>query len=248
MGKFDTAPRITKRSLTLEEARRLLAIASPDARILYLVALTTGLRRGELMQLKVSDLNHDTGGLNIRREISKNRLPSMQPLPQSIYEALKESAQGKDPAAPLLAVPSHTTPHFRQDLKRAGIPKWTPEGKLDFHSLRNAYITLILESGANAKEAQPLVRHSTANLTLNTYARTRPKRLSELVESVWNSTISSPGYITEPQREVMVMGNKPELIDNQRTIMVEAPGIEPGSEDLPPSAPTRVFRERFLGR
>jgi len=28
--------------------------------------------------------------------------------------------------------------------------------------------------------------------------------------------------------------------------MVEAPGIEPGSEDLPPIAPTRVFRVCFL--
>jgi integrase len=73
---------------------------------------------------------------------------------------------------------------FSADLRQVGIPKVTDEGKLDFHALRTTYITFLLESDANVKEAMVLARHSTPDLTLNTYARTREKRLSEITETV----------------------------------------------------------------
>ncbi len=223
MQGFDTAPMTQRRALTLEEAQRLLAVASPEARIVYQVALTTGLRRGELMQLKVSDFNHDTGGLNVRREISKNRLPSMQPLPQDLFEALKESAQGKDPDAPMLWVPTHTTDSLRKDLEKAGIKEWTPEGCLVFHSLRYSYITFLDQAGGTAKEQQTLARHSTPTLTMNRYAKTRQGRLSELVEQVGDSINAALGYTTTAQPKIAVMGKAME----SRGLMVEDRGFEP---------------------
>ncbi|MHC5059951.1 MAG: hypothetical protein ACYTFK_02550 [Planctomycetota bacterium] len=63
-------------------------------------------------------------------------------------------------------------------------PKTTSEGKIDFHACRVAYITYILEAGATVKEVQTLARHSKPELTLNTYARTRDARLTELTEKV----------------------------------------------------------------
>jgi hypothetical protein len=45
-------------------------------------------------------------------------------------------------------------------------------------------ITYILEAGATVKEAQVLARHSTPLLTMNTYARTRDSRLTDLTEKV----------------------------------------------------------------
>ena len=55
-----------------------------------------------------------------------------------------------------------------------------PEGKVDFHACRVAYISLLFEAGVSTKEAQTLARHSTLDLTLNTYARTREDRLTKL--------------------------------------------------------------------
>jgi len=55
---------------------------------------------------------------------------------------------------------------------------------VDFHSLRNAFTTLVIDSGANVKEAQSLLRHSTPELTMNVYARARPERLVELADRV----------------------------------------------------------------
>jgi len=60
-----------------------------------------------------------------------------------------------------------------KDLKAADIPKWTPEGKIDFHACRTAYITFVLESGTDLKTAQTLARHSTPDLTMNVYGKAR---------------------------------------------------------------------------
>ena len=71
-----------------------------------------------------------------------------------------------------------------KDMELAGIPKVTSAGKLDFHACRVAFITYVLEAGATVKEAQVLARHSTPLLTMNTYARAKDSRLTDLTEKV----------------------------------------------------------------
>lgn len=55
---------------------------------------------------------------------------------------------------------------------------------MDFHACRLAYINFVIERGATVKEAQALARHSTPDLTMNVYGRTRPERLAETVEKM----------------------------------------------------------------
>ena len=81
-------------------------------------------------------------------------------------------------------MPSNTFRAFDEDLKKAELPKHTPGGKLDFHACRLAYINLVIESGVTVKEAQELARHSTPELTMNTYGRAREERLVAAVEKV----------------------------------------------------------------
>jgi len=69
---------------------------------IFLVALSTGLRRGEDMALKWEDLNLDTGELKVRRQVkrTKGRLVISEPkteesvrtiiLPKSLVSILKE--------------------------------------------------------------------------------------------------------------------------------------------------------------
>lgn len=69
------------------------------------------------------------------------------------------------------------------DFKRAGVTDQLET--LDFHAFgRVGYINLVLDSGARVKEAMELARHSTPDLTLNTYGRTRDERLQEITEKV----------------------------------------------------------------
>jgi hypothetical protein len=51
----------------------------------------------------------------------------------------------------LLYVSSHPGRDLEIDLKAAGIAKWTDDGKVDFHALRVAYVSLVFEAGASTK-------------------------------------------------------------------------------------------------
>jgi len=81
---------------------------------------------------------------------------------------------------------------------RAGIPRRIDGlGKVDFHACRVAYTTLVVESGANVKEAQELLRHSTPQLTMEAYARGRSERLGRVADSVGQMVLGA-GQIAAP--------------------------------------------------
>lgn len=182
MERFDNTPQETRRALTRDEVSRLLGVITPPGRRLtYETALCSGLRANELRSLKVRHLDTERGGLCLERAWTKSRKPGFQPLPGPLVERLAEAADGRPPDAPLLDVPSHPARDLKKDLRRAGVPIETHQGKLDFHALRVTYVTHLFDSGATVKEAQELARHSTPRLTVNVYAKTRPDRLHEVV-------------------------------------------------------------------
>jgi integrase len=193
LKSFDTTPNVRRRAMTPAEIRLLLEHCSPKRRLCYEAAFATGLRAGELRSLKVSNLDVVRGGLTLEAAWTKSRRAGFQPLPAWLVEGLVASAKGKSAEDPLLYVPTHTARDLEEDLKVAGIPKATDEGKADFHSCRVAYVTFVLEAGASVSEAQTLARHATAGLTLNTYARTRNERLSQVAELVGRSLRSTAG-------------------------------------------------------
>src|SRR5437764_10466947 len=57
--------------LTVDQARKLLEVARGSRLdVLLLVALTTGMRRGELVAIHWSDLDVETGVLQVRRNVT----------------------------------------------------------------------------------------------------------------------------------------------------------------------------------
>ena len=97
-------------------------------------------------------------GFKLGAAWTKNRKPGFQPLPSTLVEALKARANGKALTHSLLYVGTNPSRCMEADFKKAGIRKViVGEGKLDFHSSRTAYTTLLFESGATVKEAQELL-------------------------------------------------------------------------------------------
>ena len=207
LRSFNTSPRTRRRAITQDELVRLVGVAPEERELLYEVAVLSGLRAGELRSLAVGHLDVERSGLRLDGEWTKNRRDGFQPLPTALVRRLRSFAEAETaaelyrklrkrtdermaiPEHPLLYVPTHTAREMYRDLRAAGIEKSSPEGKLDFHSLRVAYITFVCEAGATVKEAQEMARHSTPQLTLNTYARARGPRLAELVEQVAEAAI-----------------------------------------------------------
>jgi integrase len=202
IAKFDETPSFERRALTPDEVERLLGVASRDQRMLYEVALTTGLRAGELRKLTVDHLDVERGGLILDAPWTKNRKGGFQPLPRELVQRLvkyAEAGHAKElyadrykhsqkpcpaPINPLLFVSAHPARDVAEDLERAGIPWETSKGRFDFHACRGTYISYMVESGASIKEVETLARHSTVQLTMSAYAKARDDRLCEVVESV----------------------------------------------------------------
>jgi len=198
---IDATPETERRALTVDEIARLFSIAPLWRQLVYAVALTTGLRKRELRRLDRADLDVKNNRLCLQWRQTKNKKPAVQYLPAKLVEQLVvfadsgkparlyEKAQGQYalPSNPLLFVPSHILRSLNKDLERVGIDKVTREGRMDFHALRAAFVTLGAEAGANPKELQAMARHADPRLTFNTYARQRDPRMAELAERIGGS-------------------------------------------------------------
>jgi integrase len=124
LAKFDCTPITTRRALTIEEISKLLEhCLSNDRRLVYEVAIVSGLRANELRNLIVADLDLERCGLNLQSSWTKNRMQGFQPLPTSIMSKLIESVKGKPANDSLIRVPADTHKSFDRDIGRAGIPK-----------------------------------------------------------------------------------------------------------------------------
>jgi integrase len=132
-------------------------------------------------------------------EFSKNRKGAVQPLAATLVADLRgylRGRPGKEPVWPG-AWPKKAADMLRVDLNTAGVPCEVdgPEGveTRDFHALRNCFISDVLRSGADLKQAMTLARHSDPRLTTARYGRTRLHDLGALVDRL-------PGG-TAPERE-----------------------------------------------
>jgi integrase len=266
LAAFDTTPLSQRRAMTKEEARRLLSSCAPHRRLLYEMAIYSGLRANELRSLTASDLDVENSGVHLRAAWTKNRKDGFQPLPKSLVTRLSTFAQTDEalrmyvrlqnrsgatkpyPADPLLHVPSHTARAIDVDLEAAGIEKWTSKGKLDFHAIRVAFVNFVFDSNATVKEAQTLARHASPELTMNVYGRTRSERLSQVVEDVAEEL--KLGLECVPAVYQQAVGSElknatPFITRELRSSkMVEAAGIEPASEIK--STKTYYVRSRSL--
>ena len=140
-----------RRSYSAEEIQQLLAVAGPR-KVIYLTALLTGLRRGELGKLKWADVHLDGPApfILVRGANAKNLKEERQPLHADLVGELR---QFRGPAAwPSSLVFAEGLPRMKRfyaDLMAAGISPGDPErGSADFHSLRVTFITHLGIQGA----------------------------------------------------------------------------------------------------
>src|SRR5437773_1011848 len=84
-------PKRKRRAFTPEELRRLIDV-SGERGIVYLVAASTGIRRGELARIEWRDVHIDGPRpyITVRASIAKNAKLAHQPLPPSVAAALRQ--------------------------------------------------------------------------------------------------------------------------------------------------------------
>jgi integrase len=161
------------RYLTEDEFERLILACDSALKSAIITAVNTGLRRGELFDLEVKDINFDRRLLTVKR--GKNQAGRVIPLNDNAVEALRESIAGRKEGRVFLL------PNFRKRfikaVETAGIEDFT------FHDLRHTFASWLVMSGVDLATVSTLMGHRTIQMTMR-YAHLTPDYLAEAVAHI----------------------------------------------------------------
>jgi integrase/recombinase XerD len=159
--------------LSREEVERLIGCAaSPLHRILLLTLYATGMRREELVHLKIGDIDSARMLIHVRQ--GKGRKDREVVLSPRLLDELRDYWRRADPKPRTYLFPGRG-PHqsvdvpllsksvfnaVRQAAKRAGLNKHVHP-----HTLRHSFATHLLESGADLHTIQLLLGHADLRTT-----------------------------------------------------------------------------------
>jgi integrase len=181
------------RPLDEDQVKRLLkAVDGDKLEALYVLAITTGMRSGELLGLRWEDVDLEAGTLQIRRTVFNGHIeaPKTQKgkrsvkLTQTSITALRKHPR----VSRWIFCTKEGTPMSVHNLHRRS---WKPLLKktalpLDtrFHDLRHTAATLLLTKGVHPKIVQEPLGHSSISITLVTYSHVLPNMQEKAVRAM----------------------------------------------------------------
>jgi integrase len=196
-------PRITREEidpLNPDEARRLIEATRGDRlEALYVLALSTGMRQGELLALKWDDVDLERGVLRVRRTLTHDdkafvlgepktkRSRRTIRLTTSAVEALKAHLSSQleemerigslyQPGGLVFATTIGTIINPSNLRNRSFKPLLARVSlrPIRFHDLRHTCATLLLSGNVNPKVVSEMLGHASISITLDTYSHLLP--------------------------------------------------------------------------
>jgi integrase len=196
--------------LTEKQARQLLIAARGHSlEGLLIVAVTTGMREGELLALRWRDINFDNRSLHIQRSMGyipgKGYLEFEPKTPRGrrkivlspfVCEALKqhrtrqleirlkggERWQDRDLVFCNIYGGYLDPSHLRQRFDKLLKEAGLPDVR--FHDLRHSAATILLSIGVPAKVVQEILGHSQISMTMDTYSHVLPDMQQQAMDKM----------------------------------------------------------------
>jgi integrase len=174
------------------------AVATDRLYALWRLAVTTGLRRGELVGLRWRDVDFATGRITVVQQRAKGggavstgptknkRGRRLLSIDDTTLSALRLHRETQEKDKELLGAgyrdedfvfcrvdgkalhPDRVTKLLRQHVRAAGLP-W-----IKVHGLRHTHATILLQAGVHPKVVQERLGHSSIAMTLDTYSHAIP--------------------------------------------------------------------------
>ena len=192
------------------------AIKGHKLEVLFLIALGTGLRLGELLGLKWSDIDFNTGILTVNRTLSRvknqttgkyeiiEQTPKTKnsnrtiPIPNDILNKLKEHKKNQSKQRLFVGEGYINNNYvFTDDIgnpiddKKPGRNLKSTLTKLNiepikFHALRHTYATRLFEANVPPKTVQVLMGHYDISITMDIYTHVMEDAKLEAIEKLNN--------------------------------------------------------------
>jgi integrase len=196
--------------LTRDEARRFLKVIRGDRlEALYVLALHTGLRQGELLALRWEDVDIEEKTLIVRRTITKDggklligstktaKGRRTVKLTRDAAEALREHLTRQleeidglgdyyQPGGLVFATMKGTLLNPSNLRKRSFAPLLVRAGlpHMTFHQLRHTAATILLLKNVNPKIVSEMLGHASIAITLDTYSHVLPNMQDSAVAAM----------------------------------------------------------------
>jgi integrase len=201
--------------LSIQQIQQFLAVARGHRQeALFILALATGMRRGELLALKWQDLDLEQGTVQVRRILT--RIPSKLP-GRGYEEAEPKTDKGRRSIAlPSFAAEALKQHHLRQlEARLKAGPAWQDHDyvfctsigthlnptrdvldalksllekaglpEIRFHDLRHSSATMLLGMKVHPKIVQELLGHSQIAITLDIYSHVLPTMQEEAMNKI----------------------------------------------------------------
>jgi integrase len=188
------------RAFSATETRRLLEAANRDRlEALYVLAVHTGMRQGELLALRWQDVDMENAVVNVRRTLTrsggrvsfgepktKKSRRSIRLTPQAV-EALRSHLERQLGDMEILGdryqdqglvfttdTGAPVNPSNLRQRSFAPLLRRAGLPHMRFHDLRHTCATLLLSRGVHPKFVQELLGHATIAITLDTYSHVMP--------------------------------------------------------------------------
>ncbi len=187
-------PHVERARLTADQVLVLLAAAEREPVYpLLLLAVTTGLRQGELLGLKGEDLDLANSRLFVTRSIRGKTKTKKGRRPVRLPAVVVETLAPLDGHAGLLFADWYKLALGRKLdalLKAARLPD------IPWRNLRHTHATMLLSAGIHPKTVQERLGHARINQTLDTYSEVLPDIQEEAADTM--DRLLSSGSLREP--------------------------------------------------
>lgn len=168
-------PKKHPKYLTKKQASKLLEVTNSTSSYEYiLIALTTGARVEEIVNLDWKDIDLKNKILKVNGKGAKDRTI---PIPKTLIDYLKPREREEGVVCTGSARPDQVSKNFRKYADMVGLNDFT------FHNLRDTYASWLVQKGTNLKVVKELLGHEDIKTTL-LYAHLAPDNRFEAVKIV----------------------------------------------------------------
>jgi integrase len=214
------APKIertkTLQTWTLEEAHTFLkyteTVENDYRHIAYVLAIFTGMRKGEILGLRWSDVDWDRKTLQVVQTVYKtlNEAPSIQTpktagsvrsisVPDNVLDELKTHRKKQNALRLKFGSAYHNNDLIcpRPDGKPMDprgmnehfeeMCKKSGMQKIRFHDLRHTHATIMLKLGEHPKVVSERLGHKDVHITLNTYSHVLPNMQEDAAKRLFEA-------------------------------------------------------------